>query len=100
MRAHEKAEVAYEHGSAELVAWPAPDQSHGVSVVLDVRVFDCHLADHIASVDGDKADADGEDHACDQVGEEVERCCDGRSVLNFLEAVADGQWVLVNVRAA
>jgi hypothetical protein len=45
-------------------------------------------------------DQQTEDHACDQVGEEVERCCDGRSVLNFLEAVADGQWVLVNVRAA
>lgn len=30
-----------------------------------------------------------EDHACDQVGEEVERCFDGRSVLNFLEAVGN-----------
>lgn len=65
MRANEESQVAHEHGSAELVAGSTPDQSHGVGIVLDMRVLDSYLADDIAGVDGDQANPDCQDDSCD-----------------------------------
>lgn len=65
MRADEESQVAHKHGSAELVAGSTPDQSHGVGIVLDMRVLDSDLTDDIAGVDGDQTNPNCQDDSCD-----------------------------------
>ncbi len=63
MRADGEDELQYEHDADDLVANLAKHHTAGVGVVRDVRVLELHLADHVAGVHGDEANANRQDDA-------------------------------------
>ena len=91
VRAGEEDEEQHEHDAGELVAEFAPHQSDGIGVVLDVRVLQSDLADDVAGIDGDQAEADRHDDAGDHAqGSESTGDAEGAQGYGFHDQ-ADGQ---------
>lgn len=64
MRTHQKSQEQHEHDRRQLIAKLAPDQLHGIRVVVHMVVPHLDLSHHITGVDGDQSQTNGQKHTC------------------------------------
>lgn len=62
MRSNNEDQEEHEHDTSQLVSESAPDETHGVGIVVHVWELELDLSNDVRGVDGKQTDGDGENN--------------------------------------